>query len=124
MIKIIETEQYGRGVYATIDIPSGVNVELAELLILSKEDTTKVNETDLQYYTFKFTDDQDCLVLGVGEIFNHSDSPNVSYSIIEHENRPKMQFVTIRDVKAGEQLFTDYNQDVKVETKNYNKNLI
>ena len=126
MMTIKVTEQYGRGMYATEDIEAGIPLEVCEVLVLSKEDTVKVNQTELKYYTFAYKQDQDCLVLGNGEIFNHSDEPNTGYKLSRVNKRDVMLFYTLRDVKAGEQLFTDYNADVKVDTEAYksNKSLI
>jgi SET domain-containing protein len=116
----------GRGVISLLTLKQedvGMILMECELLVLDKNDTTKVNETELKHYTFKYTDDQDCLVLGQGEIFNHSDTPNVSYSlrdVVENgETRQLMIFKLQRPVKRGEQLFIDYNADTKVNTDEY-----
>lgn len=117
-------ETMGRGLFALQDVPAQRILFTAELLVLSELDTTIVNSTDLKYYTFKYTDTQDCLVLGDGEIFNHSDTANVGYKLIDFEGRKLMAFYTLRDVAAHEQLFIDYNADVQVCVAQYeNKNL-
>ena len=127
---IIQDDVFGRGLYAARDLARGTIVEMAELLVLSESDTVKVNQTDLQYYTFKYNDKQDCLVMGNGEIFNHSDKPNVMYTLTDILDaqgcflRRIMVFEVTDDVKAGDQLFIDYNADTEVKTENYNVNLI
>lgn len=115
----------GRGLELIYDMPANKVLFTAELLILSPADTIKVNETDLKYYTFKYDDTRDCLVLGDGEIFNHSDTPNVSYKLMDWGNtgRLVMCFFTARHIKAGEQLFIDYNADIKVDVSKYTVNL-
>lgn len=119
----------GRSIIAERDIKRGEVITNCELLVLSPEDTIKVNETDLQWYTFTFNKDtkQDCLVMGDGEIFNHSDDANTLYGLIDWEGRKLMRFQAARDIKKGEQLFIDYNADVD-SVKNvlevYTKNLI
>lgn len=125
-ITVKVTDQYGRGVYAADNIDSGKWIECAEVLVLSEVDTTSVNNTDLKDYTFKFDDNTDCLVLGNGEIYNHSDHPNVSYTLININGRFQMVFKAVSDIKAGEQLFIDYNSDVPNSTneKNYSVNLL
>lgn len=120
MIQIKITKKYGRGCYASKNIKKGQVIETCELLVLTKEDTKKVNNTDLKYYVFKYNNSQDCLVLGNGEIFNHSDNANVSYKIKDN----KMVFIAIKNIKKGRQLFTNYNEDVQVDTNKYTKNLI
>lgn len=122
-------EGMGRSIIAETDIKLGQVITNCELLVLSPEDTIKVNETDLQWYTFTFNEEtkQDCLVMGDGEIFNHSDDANVLYGLIDWNGRKLMRFQAGKDIKKGEQLFIDYNADVKT-SKNvlevYTKNLI
>lgn len=118
------TDEMGRGVFTKENIGFDTVIELAEILVLSKEDTKTVNETELQFYTFKFNDKQDCLVLGIGEIFNHSNDPNVKYELMQCNGRKKMVFTTLRGIYAGEQLFIDYTQDERVDTSKYTVNLI
>lgn len=107
------TKKYGRGVYAARNISKGETIEVCEILILSRADTIKIDKTDLKWYVFKYNDHQDCLVLGNGELFNHSNNANTSYILLDN----KMYFVSKKDIKKGRQLFTDYNQDAKVDTK-------
>lgn len=120
--------EMGRGLYANQDIKAGTVISQCEVLVLSPEDTVKANDTDLKWYTFKYSENQDCLVLGDGEIFNHDDNANVAYILTEYKDetcpRKLMTFVAIKDIKEGSQLFIDYAADVKVDSKQYTKNLI
>lgn len=120
------TEDMGRGVFSSRSISKGDVITVCELLVLNSLDTEVVNSTELKYYTFKYTENQDCLVLGCGEIFNHSDTPNVSYRLVSYGDRMLMQFEAIQDIPNGAQLFIDYGADTKVETKGYieNKSLL
>lgn len=125
MIEIKVSPGMGRGLYAVQNIGLGQHVETCELLVLSEIDTKIVNKTDLYYYTFKYNNNQDCIVLGNAEIFNHSQNPNVMYSLANLDGRRVMVFVATRPIKAGEQLFIDYQADADVDTEVYkNKNLI
>lgn len=119
MIKIITDEIMGRCLVAERPIPAGMVIMQCELLVLSEVDTPLVNETDLKYYTFKFNETQDCLVLGLGEIFNHRSAPNVSYELVDIGDRKVMQFSVIADIWTDDQLFIDYNADVQVNTEGY-----
>src|SRR5665213_853956 len=111
------TKEFGRGLYATRAIYANEIVEVAEILVLSQEDTIKVNETDLKWYTFVYDKaaGQDCLVLGNGEIFNHSNTPNVKFSLVQYGSRLKMVFTSTKDIPEGEQLFIDYESDTQVD---------
>lgn len=120
MIYIKKTKKYGRGVYTKKEIKKGTIIEVCEILVLSQKDTKLVNKTDLKYYVFKYNKNQDCIVLGNGEIFNHADNPNVSFKLKNN----KMIFKALKNIKKNEQLFTNYNEDVEVNINKYTKNLI
>ena len=109
----------GRGVKALQAFNPGDYIMVCELLVLSEADTVVVNSTELQHYTFKFNETQDCLVLGDGEIFNHDGAPNVFYEIIEQSGRKMMAFLALTIISAGEQLFIDYTADTKVDVSSY-----
>lgn len=114
MSKLIGVENFpsfGRGVVALDYINEGVCLEVCPVLPLSTEDTVKVNQTSLKQYTFVFDKEkkQDCLVMGLGELYNHSDVPNVGYRL--NPICKTMEFYTLCPVAKGEQLFTNYRQD-------------
>lgn len=116
-------EGMGRGIKAEQDFKVyGEIVHIAELLVLSPEDTISINKTALADYTFVFDGTRDCLALGLGEIFNHDDNPNVSYTIENVDGRKQMVFRAIAKIKQGEQLFINYNADIKSNAK-YTANL-
>lgn len=117
-------EKTGRGLYANYDLKENVVLAFEELLVLNPDDSAIVNGTDLQYYTFVYNDIQDCLVLGSGELYNHSDNPNVAYRLVENDGRMKMAFFALREIKRGEQLFIDYALDMKVDPTLYTINLM
>lgn len=122
---VMMTEKYGRGVYAERDLKKGESVMYCEVLVLSTKDTPVVNSTDLKDYTFTFNAEtkQDCIVLGDGELFNHgptnnssvtqSTDANTRYYLQNINNRWMMVFRITRPVNKDEQLFIDYNADVK-----------
>lgn len=109
------TKDKGRGVFANQDIKTGDVITNCELIVLDKADTILVEDTSLKYYTFKYNSTQDCLVLGDGEIFNHSNKPNVSYNLITITDslgsRKIMQFKALRPILQDEQMYIDYAAD-------------
>lgn len=119
MFRLETTEQFGRGLYANRHIGQGEIITECEILVLSPDDTKTVNTTELQYYTFVYNETQDCLVLGFGEIFNHDDSANVSYELIDFAGRKVMQFKAKSFIPIDSQLFIDYSQDIQVEVDDY-----
>lgn len=132
-VKVTVSEKYGREITANKFIYQNDTIMVCELLILSANDTKVINQTDLQYYTFKYNSEQDCLVLGLGEIFNHSDTPNAKYELgyvtsltaEGYKARQVMKFIATKDIGRDEQIFIDYNLDTQVDTTSYvNKNLV
>jgi SET domain-containing protein len=109
----------GRGVESLKDFAVGDVIHEAEILVLNEDDTKKVNETELKHYTFVFDEGRDCLVLGLGEIFNHDDSPNASYRLKYVGGRMVMAFYAVKDIKPNEQIFIDYNKDIRVNIAEY-----
>jgi len=122
LVNVQTSVEMGRGVYATDKLLAGTVVMICEILVLSELDTVKVNQTELQYYTFKYTDTQDCLVLGLGEIFNHDDASNVSYELVMLEGRHMMVFKATKEISKDAQLFINYNADAAVNVSSYIKN--
>lgn len=113
----------GRGLATFGGLQKGAFIMQCELLILNQGDTEAVNMTELKHYTFNFDGRQDCFCLGNGELFNHSDLPNVNYELKNFEQnghiRRVMTFTALRDIEAGEQLFIDYSADVKIDLNQY-----
>lgn len=119
MIHVEMFETMGRGVVASQDINAGEVLCQCEILVLSENDTPIVNSTDLKYYTFVYNTTQDCLVLGLGEIFNHDDNASATYHIETVQGREMMVFRAVRDIKKNEQIFINYAQDISVDTDKY-----
>ena len=118
------TTEFGRGLYATNTIKKNKVIMQCEVLAFSEFDTVLINQTDLKFYTFKYEGKKDCLVLGDGEIFNHSDTANVGYVLQLVDDRKVMVFYALNDIKPEEQLFINYNADTEVNTDLYkDKNL-
>lgn len=119
MFQIKVTQEMGRGLYATKLIPAGTTVMQCELLVLSEFDTLVINRTELRHYTFVYNATQDCIVLGNGEMLNHSDIPNVSYMLTDFDGRKVMVFRALTDIPMGQQLLIDYGADLAVDTSKY-----
>lgn len=112
--------EMGRGLQALHGIKQGTLIKEEEVLLLSAEDSIVLNATGLRYYTFSVDTKRDCLVLGDGELYNHNDSPNTGYVLVYDnvQNRHKMRFYALCDIETGEQLFIDYNADIRDDINN------
>ncbi len=118
----------GRCIHASRDITKGDKIMHCELLVLPEFDSLLVNDTVLKHYVFKYNERQDCIVLGLGSMFNHAPTiettpnetlANVKYELASWGDRSLMFFIATRDIKQGEQLFIDYAQDTNVDVAEY-----
>jgi len=102
----IKEGRYGRGVFATRAFAKGDAVEHCPTLELPGDEVVG----QLGDYVFGSNNGEDevLLLLGYGMLYNHSDKPNCEY--VQEEPRV-ITFVTIRPVKAGDELTIDYGEE-------------
>ncbi|HCL05551.1 MAG TPA: SET domain-containing protein-lysine N-methyltransferase [Chitinophagaceae bacterium] len=111
ILSIAPSPERGRGVFTTADIETGTIVEISPVLVLDPEERAKVEQTLLFDYIFEWGDDLKgaCVALGYLSVYNHSYTANCIYEMdFEHE---LMQIRTVKLIKAGEELFINYNAD-------------
>jgi tRNA-specific adenosine deaminase 3 len=109
---IMYTKEFGRGVFALQMYLPGDVIEVAEIIPFTPHDTEHILSTKLRLYTYRFNRIMDCLVLGNGCLYNHSDSPNVTYVIEQNSSgRPVMMYKALTHIKSGNQLFISYTED-------------
>ncbi|KAJ7857724.1 hypothetical protein B0H14DRAFT_3108151 [Mycena olivaceomarginata] len=90
----------GRGVFAAHAIPSQTTVESSPVLLFGKEEYEQHGRfTILDHYTFKWPNGRMALALGLGSLFNHSNTPNANDLI---------HYTTTRPVEPGEELCIYY----------------
>lgn len=112
MLLVKNTKKYGRGVYAARTIETGELVEASPVLILDEWESNRINPTILNCYVFAWDDDhkRSAVAFGFGSLFNHSTKENITYKN-NYENNT-IEFMALRDIKKGEQLFVDYGYGV------------
>lgn len=95
----------GRGVFAKVALKKGDIVETAPFLYVPEEE---VGHT-LNDYVFGYDENWNILVFGHGSMYNHSDTPNLTY---EHSERleDSFDYIALRDIKANEEMFIDYGK--------------
>jgi hypothetical protein len=111
VLSISDSKGMGRGVYTTADLKKNVLVEIAPVIVMSQHDRTFLDQTLLHDYIFVWGEKQDqcCMALGYVPLYNHSYQSNCEY---EMDFRKKTIAVkTVRAIKAGEELFINYNGD-------------
>lgn len=104
-----KTSRRGRGMFTEVAIPAGTVIEKAPVIVLSAEERKQLDETLLHDYIFEWGDDhkQCCMALGYIPLYNHAYQANCEYEM--EFKKQMMQVITVRDVKAGEELFINYN---------------
>ncbi|GAA6053298.1 hypothetical protein JCM3770_006672 [Rhodotorula araucariae] len=114
----------GRGVYATAYIPAGKVIEISPVLVLPEHEykgrrpgepddgTLKgVEASQLRGYVFTWGRDGSMAVaLGIGSLFNHSGSPNVTYSL--DYSQYTISYRTAKSIRQGEELTIFYGHNV------------
>ena len=108
---IAPTVSMGRGVFTSEDIAAGTLVEIAPVIVMNKEERILLDKTLLHDYIFEWGDQKDhcCMALGYVPIYNHSYQSNCEYEM--DFKQQQINIKTVRQVKAGEELFINYNGD-------------
>ena len=108
---IAPTNKMGRGVFTSEKLKPGTVVEIAPVIVMDKNDRKLLDQTLLHDYIFEWGDkrNQCCMALGYVPIYNHSYKSNCEYGM-DYEDE-LITIKTVRAIKAGEELFINYNGD-------------
>lgn len=115
-IFIAKARGRGRGVFTNAFIKAQTTIEVVPVIVMSKKEKKLIDETLLHDYIFEWGDDrtQCCMALGYVPLYNHSYQSNCEY---EMDYRKQLITIrTVKDIKAGEQLFINYNGEASSET--------
>jgi len=101
----------GRGVFTSDAIAKNTVIEISPVIVMSCEERKLLDQTLLHDYIFEWGDkkDQCCMALGYVAVYNHSYKSNCEYEMDFEESVIKIK--TMRFIKAGEELFINYNGD-------------
>jgi uncharacterized protein len=116
-IHVAGTKKMGRGVYTRNSIPEGEIVEVAPVIVMNAQDRIHLDKTLLHDYIFEWGEERNqcCMALGLVPIYNHSYKANCEYDM--YFNKETITVKAIRDIKAGEELYINYNGDWNNEKK-------
>jgi uncharacterized protein len=105
------TKEMGKGVFTAEDIDADTVVEVSPVIVLSDADRKLLDQTKLHDYIFEWGENvrQCCMALGYVPMYNHSFHSNCEYDMDYDEEI--MTVKTVRFIKAGEELFINYNGD-------------
>ena len=113
---IAPSENRGRGVFTTRNIPAGTVIEISPVIELNQKERKQIEGTKLYHYIFEWgiSRRKAAMALGYVSIYNHSFDPNCEYEM-DYENA-NMTIRTIKNIKKGEELYFSYNGDPKDQT--------
>ena len=108
---IDKTDSIGLGVFTSEEITAGTVVELSPVIIMSLDERKLLDQTLLHDYIFEWGNEKEkcCMALGYVPVYNHSYLSNCEYEMDFDEDTISIK--TVRDIKAGEELFINYNGD-------------
>lgn len=106
----ISDGEFNRGVFAKVDIPKGTLFHEAPVIAYPNEQHEHIEKTLMADYAFEYGIGRTAILLGYGMLFNHSYEPNADYEI--NFDNQTFDFFAHKDVKAGEELFINYNGEV------------
>jgi SET domain-containing protein len=101
----------GKGVFTSEPIEKDTIIEIAPVIIMSKEERKLLDQTKLHDYIFEWGNEkkQCCMALGYVPMYNHSYKSNCEYEM--YFDDAIISIKTVRFVKQGEELFINYNGD-------------
>ncbi len=110
-IFIAPASDMGRGVFTSEPIAADTIIEISPVIVMTAEDRLYLDKTLLHDYIFEWGSKkkQCCMALGYIPIYNHSYKSNCEYEM-DYENK-LIRIKTVRHIKAGEELFINYNGD-------------
>ncbi|MEJ7739119.1 MAG: SET domain-containing protein-lysine N-methyltransferase [Chitinophagaceae bacterium] len=108
---IAPTDNMGRGVYTSDNLDAKTLIEIAPVLVMSGEERLLLDKTLLHDYIFEWGHDKEqcCMAFGYVPLYNHSYKSNCEYEM--DFNHDLIRIKTIRFIKAGDQLYINYNGD-------------
>ena len=110
----ITDDESNKGVFATQDIVRGELIHEAPVLPYPNEEHVHIEKTHLADYVFEYGIHHSAFLLGYGMMFNHSYQPNAYYEI--NFDNHTFDFYAYKDIKAGEEVFINYNGEVDNES--------
>jgi len=113
---IAPTGQKGRGVFTSENIDRDTVIEISPVIVMSREERKLLDQTLLHDYIFEWGHDRKscCMALGYIPMYNHSYRSNCEYEMdYDHQ---LITVKTVRFIKAGEELFINYNGGWNNET--------
>ena len=108
---IAAAKNMGRGVFTSDAIEKNTIIEISPVIVMSDLERKLLDQTLLHDYIFEWGEKrkQCCMALGYIAVYNHSYKSNCEYEMNFDEELISIK--TMRHIKAGEELFINYNGD-------------
>ena len=108
---IERTESKGKAVFTHEKIAAGTVIEIAPVIVMSKEDRQHLDKTLLHDYIFEWGKEKDkcAMALGLVPVYNHSYKSNCEYFMDFEDDIIIIK--TVKIIKKGEELTINYNGD-------------
>ena len=113
----MKTGDMGRGVFTNADIKKNTVIEIAPVIVMGRKDRSFIDQSLLHDYIFEWGEKRElcCMALGYVPLYNHSYKSNCEYEM--NFSRETITVRTVKSVRAGEELFINYNGDWNSEKK-------
>jgi SET domain-containing protein len=103
---------HGRGVFATEKIFKGEIIEECHFIELDDKDFSKLDISLKQIvFSYPIASNGIAVVLGFGSIYNHSQNNNATWET--DTNIRVFRFYAIKDIDVGEEICTNYMQQME-----------
>lgn len=100
------TKEFGHGVFTRENIPNNTFVEIAPVVVFDPKEV--IDGSEVMNYVVSWETNL-AIPLGWTMVYNHSDESNCVFSMNSCEKL--MAIVTIKEIKANEQLTVNYGPD-------------
>ena len=112
-IKIEESSVHGLGVFAKEHISKYEVIERAPAITFARDLLFDwLHDTESRHilhdHAFGWPDGRHGICLGYGSVYNHSNDNNAKFRYINNKTCQTIEFVAVRDIQPGEEIFTHY----------------
>ncbi|MBE9237921.1 SET domain-containing protein-lysine N-methyltransferase [Anabaena aphanizomenioides LEGE 00250] len=110
MLVVRDTEIKGRGVFAQRDFELGEIIDIANVIVIPKQQVKLITHTVLCNYYFGWHGESGAIALGYGSLFNHSYQPNALY--VKKFDQQVIEIIAYKYIREGQEITINYNGNV------------
>ncbi|MBC5796901.1 SET domain-containing protein-lysine N-methyltransferase [Sphaerospermopsis sp. LEGE 00249] len=110
MLVVRDTEIKGRGVFAQRDFELGEIIDIANVIVIPKQQVKLITHTVLCNYYFDWHGESGAIALGYASLFNHSYQPNALY--VKKFDQQVIEIIAYKYIREGQEITINYNGQV------------